>query len=174
MNTAAWLLPSYRNILASLETIIEKAQTERGADGKTPGSILDLRLSEDMLPLSNQIQFVCLQIEEVSSRCADHPIETIKQPSTLAEAVALISQVSLRLEAAIDIVKTRYDGSRVIELHLPGLPIIDFTLDEYLRSWAIPQVHFHLVTAYAILRHHGIGLGKADYVPHVFTFMRKP
>lgn len=172
MNTASWLLPSYQNILLSLRTTIEKAEAEISKAGSEPALMLDMRLSDDMLPLSNQIQFVCLQIEETLSRCINQPIEKTVLPVSINEALSLINRVSSRLANAINAAKDDYDGSRAVELHLPNLPIVDFTLDEYLRSWSIPQVHFHLVTAYAILRHHGIGLGKADYVPHVFAFMR--
>ena len=50
----------------------------------------------------------------------------------------------------------------------------DMTGSEYALNWVIPQFYFHLTTAYSILRHNGVPLGKADYVPHMLTYLRKP
>lgn len=44
--------------------------------------------------------------------------------------------------------------------------------DDYARDWALPQFYFHLVTAYALLRSQGVQLGKTDYVPHMFGYLR--
>lgn len=45
---------------------------------------------------------------------------------------------------------------------------------EYVRDWALPRFYFHLVTAYGILRHNGVEIGKADYVGHMFAYLRQP
>ena len=66
----------------------------------------------------------------------------------------------------------RVDETRMIELKLQTGMIFDLDLPEYVRSWSIPQFYFHLITAYAIMRKEGIDLGKADYVPHMFRFVR--
>ena len=50
--------------------------------------------------------------------------------------------------------------------------IFDLTLDQYTRDWAIAQFYFHVMAAYAILRNRGIDLGKADYVAHMFAYLR--
>ncbi len=49
----------------------------------------------------------------------------------------------------------------------------DMTGSEYAVNWATPQFYFHLVTAYNILRHNGVPLGKADYVQHMFAYLRQ-
>lgn len=57
-------------------------------------------------------------------------------------------------------------------LELPNGMIFDMTGEEYVRDWAVPQFYFHLNAAYAILRSHKIDLGKADYVQHMFAYLR--
>jgi hypothetical protein len=47
------------------------------------------------------------------------------------------------------------------------------TGNEYVVNWVTPQLYFHLVTAYSILRHNGVPLGKADYVQHMFAYLRQ-
>ena len=57
-------------------------------------------------------------------------------------------------------------------LELPNGMAFDMAAEEYVRDWALPQFYFHVVTAYAILRHHGVAIGKGDYVPHMFAYLR--
>ena len=57
---------------------------------------------------------------------------------------------------------------------LPMGMIFDLTAEQFARDWALPQFYFHVMTAYAILRAQGVELGKADYVAHMFAFLRPP
>jgi hypothetical protein len=50
--------------------------------------------------------------------------------------------------------------------------IFDMTGEQYVRDWALPQAAFHQMIAYAILRQAGVPLGKVDYVPHMFAYLR--
>lgn len=50
--------------------------------------------------------------------------------------------------------------------------VFDLTAEGYARDWALPQVYFHVMIAYAILRSRGMDLGKADYVAHMFAYLR--
>lgn len=59
-----------------------------------------------------------------------------------------------------------------ILIKLPGGITFDVTSERYARDWALPQFYFHVVTAYAILRNQGVEIGKADYVPHMFAYLR--
>ena len=55
---------------------------------------------------------------------------------------------------------------------LPNGMIFDLTAEQYARDWALPQFYFHLMIAYAILRNRKVELGKADYIPHMFAYLR--
>ena len=50
--------------------------------------------------------------------------------------------------------------------------VFDLTAEQYARDWTLGQFYFHLMTAYAILRSEGVELGKADYIPHMFPYIR--
>jgi len=50
--------------------------------------------------------------------------------------------------------------------------IFDLSVDQYARDWAMAQFYFHVMIAYAILRHRGVNLGKADFVAHMFAYLR--
>lgn len=50
--------------------------------------------------------------------------------------------------------------------------VFDLTAEQYARDWALPQFYFHVMIAYGILRAEGIDLGKADYIAHMFAYLR--
>ncbi len=50
----------------------------------------------------------------------------------------------------------------------------DLTREQFARDWALGQFYFHVMAAYAILRKEGVEIGKADYVPHMFAYLRDP
>ena len=94
-----------------------------------------------------------------------------ERPGTLAEARARIEQAL----AFLDGVEPRtLDGSgdSPIAMELPNGMAFDMTGTQYARDWAIPQFYFHASMAYAVLRNHGVELGKADLVPHMFAYLR--
>lgn len=64
------------------------------------------------------------------------------------------------------------DPAAPIAHALPIGMVFDLTAEQYVRDWALPQFYFHVVIAYAILRSDGIELGKADYVTHMFAYLR--
>lgn len=92
-------------------------------------------------------------------------------PGTLADARARLDQALAFLDGlSADALDAGAD--RAIALALPGGIAFDMTGAQYVRDWALPQFYFHVVTAYAILRSQGVGIGKADYVPHMFAYLR--
>ncbi|MEM7122510.1 MAG: DUF1993 domain-containing protein [Pseudomonadota bacterium] len=181
MSLTTLLVPTYRNLLQALSAWLDKAQQQvTAADAE---ALLSARLAPDMFPLSSQIRFACLQAREAAHRLRGEPLaEALDQlaregqnagdrPGTIAEAQSRIGEALESLDAlkpdALD------DGAqRPITLELPGGMIFDMTGDAYARDWALAQFYFHVVTAYAILRGQGIELGKADYVAHMFAYLR--
>lgn len=165
------ILPSFAQMLDALTGQLEKAKDAWEKDGKPVESLMAARLAPDMFPLSAQVQFACIQAEEVRARLFDEKIEAVEAPQSFDQAKQLIQQTIGRLRAA-SAGNRHTDETRAIELNLQAGMTFDLDLFEYVRSWSIPQFYFHLITAYAIMRHEGISLGKADYVPHMFRFLR--
>lgn len=170
-------------MLRSLAAWIEKAAEAERALGGEPESLLSLRLAPDMFPLAAQIRFACFQSQEAAFRLQGLPVPSKlddvasegrnagEHPGSLADAQSRITDALAMLDdlepEALD------DGGHLpVSLELPNGMIFDMTGEQYARDWSLPQFYFHLMTAYAILRHHGIDLGKADYVPHMFQYIR--
>lgn len=173
------LLPTYRHMLRALAAWLRKAQ-EQVDDAD---ALLSARLATDMFPLSTQIRFACLQAHEGGRRLRHEAFpsemdallaegrEGGEQPGTIAEALARIDEAlayvdSLPLTALDD------KAGDPMELALPMGLTFDFDGETYARDWALPQFYFHILTAYAILRNQGVEIGKADYVSHMFAYLR--
>ncbi len=94
-----------------------------------------------------------------------------ERPGTWAEARARVAEAASFLGA---VAPDEFDAldDRPIAHELPTGMIFDMTGEQYVRDWALPQAAFHQMIAYAILRHAGVPLGKVDYVPHMFGYLR--
>lgn len=180
MKLTSLVVPTFKQMLNTMSGWLDKAQ---GALGGEAERLLSVRLAPDMFPLSTQVRFACVQAWEAVCRLQgeDFPasINTLldegrnagEHPGIIADAQARISETVAMLDSlapdALD-----GDPERPIAHALPTGMIFDLTAEQYARDWTLPQFYFHLMTAYAILRSQGVDLGKADYVPHMFAYLR--
>lgn len=179
MSLTKLLVPTYVQMLQALSQWLEKAQTNRD----DPEALLSARLAEDMYPLSSQVRFSCLQAYEAVLRLTGEPFDEFwhqlaqegqnagEHPGSFAEAQARISETRSFL-LGLDPNALDAGAQKPISLELPDGMIFDMTGEQYARDWALPQFNFHLVMAYGILRNAGVALGKADYVQHIFAYLR--
>jgi uncharacterized protein len=88
----------------------------------------------------------------------------------MADAQARIAETIAMVEA---VHVPELNPATPIAHALPQGMVFDLTAEQYVRDWALPQFYFHVMTAYAILRSQSVELGKADYVAHMFSYMRR-
>ncbi|MFE1602425.1 DUF1993 domain-containing protein [Methylobacterium sp. ID0610] len=181
MSLTSLLVPSYTQMLRALSGWLDKAGKQRPA--AEAEALLSGRLAPDMYPLSSQVRFACFQAQEAVYRLRGEALPAAleqvaregrnagEEPGSIADAQARIREA---LSVLGDLGSDALDAGaeRSITLALPNGLVFDMTGAQYARDWALAQFYFHLITAYAILRHHGIELGKADYVPHMFAYLR--
>ena len=175
------LIPAYMQMLKGLSGWLDKAQKQVSKDEAE--ALLSKRLAPDMFPLSSQIIFACFQAQEATFRLRGKPVpDALNQlaqegqnagdkPGSLADAQLKITNALTFLDG-LESDSLDSGGQREISLELPTGMIFDMSGEQYLRDWAQAQFYFHLITAYTILRNQGIDLGKADYVPHMFAYLR--
>lgn len=181
MSLTALLIPTYKQMLQGLSAWLDKAQKQ--FPDTEAQALLSKRLAPDMFPLSSQVRFACFQAQEATFRLRGEPVpETVEQvaqegrnagehPGTIDDAQARITD-ALSLLDGIGPNALDAGADRTISIELPNGMIFDLTAEQYARDWALAQFYFHMVTAYAILRAEGLELGKADYVPHMFAYLR--
>ena len=183
MSLTTLLVASLSNQLAAVSAWLDKAEAFAGGRGESPDRLLSLRIAPDMFPLTTQLRFLAFQAQEPVFRLrgqavpdavlqvrqegrdgGEAPGSWAQARARLAEAQALIAGVAPgELDAA---------AARPLAHDLPNGMIFDMTGEDYVRDWALPQAAFHQLTAYALLRQAGVPLGKADYVPHMFAYLR--
>ena len=179
MTITELLVPTYKQMLQALSGWLRKAK-ETSADAD---ALMGARLAPDMFALTTQVRFACIQAHEGVYRLrgeARPPVidalhkegaEGGEQPGTVDAALARIDEALAVLDAlpadALDA-----GAKKPLGLELPVGLAFDFDGERYARDWALPQFYLHLNMAYAILRSQGVAIGKADYVPHMFAYLR--
>jgi uncharacterized protein len=173
------LVPTYVQMLGALSAWLAKAEAQM-PDGRAE-TLLVARLAPDMFPLATQIRFACVQAQEGMIRLLgqafppsievllDEGRNAADRPGSMADAQARIAETIAMIEAA-DV--PELDPATPIAHALPQGMVFDLTAEQYVRDWALPQFYFHVMTAYAILRSQAVELGKADYVAHMFSYLR--
>jgi uncharacterized protein len=181
MSLTTLLVPTYQQMLRALSGWLKKAQEQ--IPKVEAEALLSARLAPDMFPLSTQVRFACVQVQESIFRLKGEAFpqsiaELLEEgrnagnrPGTIAEAQARIDETIALLDSlASDALDA--NAPQPLAHELPNGMILDLSAEQYARDWAIAQFYFHLMTAYSILRSERIELGKADYVAHMFTYIR--
>ena len=183
MQLTALLVPSLSNQLHALSGWLDKAEKFAAERGESPDGLLALRLAPDMFPLTTQLRFLAFQAQEPFYRLRGEatPEDVLKvrqegrdggeRPGTWPEARARIADAAAFL-ATVGPDEFDPAAGKPIAHELPTGMIFDMTGEQYVRDWALPQVAFHQMISYAILRQAGVPLGKVDYVPHMFGYLR--
>ncbi|NBF10815.1 DUF1993 domain-containing protein [Pseudomonas sp. Fl4BN1] len=173
MSIYAMTVPCFAQMLRALNTLLCKGEERARELGFDPQNLLDARLAPDMYDLAAQVRFTCTQAREAVQRLSGLPVTALQAPASMAEAKALIEH-TLAFLAAADRQVIESSGQRAVAIALPNAITFDMSGEEYALNWATPQFYFHLVTAYNILRHNGVPLGKAEYAQHMFAYLRQP
>lgn len=157
-------VPVFKQMLGGLGDILAKAEAHAAAKKIDPAVFLQARLFPDMFALSQQVQVACDFAVGVSARLAGVEVPVFDgKESSFADLQARIAKVVAFIEG---LPASQFEGSAVREIVLrPGTPKEKRLLGQaYLSSYGLPQFFFHVSTAYAILRHHGVEIGKKDYM----------
>lgn len=155
-------VPVFIRGFENLQVILDKALAHAKAKNFDPSVLVQARLAPDMLALARQVQIA----SDVAKACAAR-LAGIENPS-FADVEQTIPELKERIKKTVDFLRSvqavQIDGSeertitfktRTSEYMFKGQP--------YLLQYAIPNFFFHVTTAYAILRHNGVDIGKADF-----------
>jgi hypothetical protein len=168
MSYATAALATYANMLGTLDNLVAKASAhEKGV------ALLQARLAEDMFPLHTQIRFTLDQVVTALKRLGNLELATDDcDITTFADANARIA-ATRALVANTDPATWPAAGD-LVEFTLPNGMTFAMQAHEYCRDWATPQVYFHLMAAYSILRAEGLAIGKVDYVGYMMKYLKQP
>ena len=151
--------PIFVRGLTNLSNLIDTAI----AAGLDEGELMQARLAPDMKPFADQVRMASFSGRSCVARLTGQAWpKTADAEATLAELKETIA-LSIAFIEGVNPVAFEGGETRRIELRFPGVEL-DFEGAGYLTSFAIPNFYFHVTTAYAILRHRGVALGKRDFL----------
>jgi uncharacterized protein len=156
-------IPVFIRMLGNFTEILKKAEAHADAKKIDHSVFINARLAPDMFPLSRQVQITTDSVKGCAARLAG-----IELPS-YADTETTFAELYERINKTIAFIKTvtsaQIDGTEEKQIKLTvGKRDLEFTGQVYLLNFVIPNFYFHLVAAYAILRHHGVDIGKMDYL----------
>ena len=159
-------VPCFVRTLGNLSAILDQAQGHVDAKKIDPVALTSYRLFPDMLPMTRQVQIACDAAKGLVARLSglENPVHEdtektlVELQARIAKTLAFVQSVTpAQLDGTEekDIVVKRGD----VETHYLGM--------QYLLGNALPNFYFHVTTAYNILRHNGVEIGKRDYLGQV-------
>ena len=155
--------PRFAAMLRNLSALIDKAEAHCAAKKIEPAALTTARLFPDMFPFTRQVQIACDTAKGAVARLAGAEIP--KHEDTEQTFAELKARIAKTLDFIESVKPERIDGSEEKEIvlqmrsgerRLKGMP--------YLLGSAYPNFYFHVTTAYNILRHNGVEIGKTDFL----------
>ena len=155
--------PRFANILRNLSAILDKAEAHCAAKKIEPVALTSYRLFPDMFPLTRQVQIACDTAKGATARLAG--VDIPKHEDTEQTFAELKARIAKTIDFVESLSAAKIDGSDEKEIVLQMRSgERRFKGMQYLLGHAYPNFYFHVTTAYNILRHNGVEVGKADFI----------
>jgi hypothetical protein len=156
-------IPGFVRMLGNLSEILDKAAQWAEAKKIDPAVLTGARLAPDMIPLRGQIQIATDMTKGAGARLAG------VEPPRYEDTEQTFEELKARLAKTIDFLNgldaAKFEGSEDRTITIKAGPReLTFSGRDYLFGFVMPNVYFHLTTAYAILRHNGLEIGKMDFL----------
>ena len=155
-------VPQFEKNLQNIERWIDKAVEHAKTKSFDANTLLTARLAPDMLPLVRQIQIVCDNAKMAPSRL------TGKEAPAHPDNEKTFDELRTRGRAVLEYIRgykpADFEGAEARLVTLPWMPNKVLTGNDYVVDFALANFFFHYTTAYPILRHNGVDLGKADFI----------
>ena len=160
---------SFVPMLESLLHVLAKG-AEHARSAKL--DLVSARLAPDMFTLAQQVQQACHAAKDGISRLTGKGGAAMESAETTFDGFQ--AQIGRTLDFARSTTAADFQGAeeRDCSIEIPGDLTIEMNGLQLLRAWSLPHFYFHVVTAYDILRHSGVQIGKKDYANHVGRFIR--
>ncbi len=156
-------IPVYTHMLKALKAILEKGQVFESEKNIHFTTLPNMRLAADMLPLSKQVQIACDNAKGCAARLAG--VDNPKWEDNEASLSDLVARVQKTIDYLATFKAEQFAGceDKAIEIKA-GPRELKFTGAQYQLYFAMPNIYFHITTAYNILRHAGVDIGKRDFL----------
>jgi hypothetical protein len=155
-------VPQLKKMLNNLDKWLDAAVAHAAKKSFEPSVLLVARLAPDQYALTRQIQACCDGAKFTAARLAGK--EAPKHPDTETTLDELRARIRSTLEFLDTITEADFADAKGRMIALPFMPGKVLTAADYLNEMALPNFYFHMTTAYAILRHNGVDVGKIAFI----------
>jgi hypothetical protein len=157
-------IPQFIKMLTNLSNILKKGEEFAKVKGIDEAVLVsECRLAPDMFPLSKQVQIACDQVKNGMARLAS--VELPKFEDNETTFTQLQERIAKTITFANSLKPEQVDGTETKEIKFSIREwSFEFVGEQYLLTWIMPNFYFHVTTAYDILRHNGVEIGKTDYL----------
>lgn len=156
-------IPHFIRMLGNLSAILDKVIAHAQSKNIEEFVFVNARLAPDMYPLSQQIQIATYMAKACAARLAGVDIPKYENNETNFDDFKAKIAKAITFLQGIDSEQIDNSYDQPITIKLNDKEVV-YTAQIYLLDVIIPHFYFHVTTACAILRHHGVGLGKKDYI----------
>jgi uncharacterized protein len=157
-------VPAFQQMLGSVSGLLAKAERHCADAGHDPAALIDAKLADDMLPLGYQLKSVTVHsvkaIEGV--RAGSFSPDMTSWPRDFAGLRAQLDATRQAIDALTPEEVNGFVGRDMAFVF--GELRMEFTAEDFLLSFTMPNFYFHATTAYAILRAQGVKVGKRDFM----------
>jgi uncharacterized protein len=157
-------VPVFKQMLGGLSEVLRKAEAHAEARKIAPEALLQARLFPDMFALARQVQVACDFAKSVSARLAGAEVPNFEDTETTFAQLQTRIGKTLAFIGALNPAAFDQASTREIVTQAGTPKEKKFTGDSYLLTYGLPHFFFHATTAYALLRHNGVEVGKKDYI----------
>lgn len=156
-------VPPLSHALKSLSKILTKAEAHAAAKKIDPAVLLQSRLYPDMFPLIRQVQIATDHARRGAARLSG------QEPAPVADTETSFAELRARIDSTLAILAAltpeSFAGAEDRTVSFKAGPIdLSFKGANLVSFWSLPNFYFHMTTAYAILRHNGVEIGKGDFM----------
>lgn len=157
-------VPVFQQMLTALGGVLARADAFAAERKIEPAALLQARLYPDMFPLARQVQIACDFAGSVSARLAGEEVPAYEDGD--AGFADLQQRIAATLAFIGGLDPARFEGAQDRELVLRAGTPKERRIggQAYLLAYGLPQFFFHVTTAYALLRHNGVEIGKRDFM----------
>lgn len=156
-------IPPLKKTLTNLAQLLKKGEAYAIAKEVDPALLVESRLYIDMYPLKRQVQIATDMSKGAAARLAGIDIPVYEDNETTFEALQARIEKTIAFLDSVTPQQFEQSESKQVTITIRKVDI-QFTGLDYLQKWVLPNVYFHVTTAYNIMRHQGVVLGKSDYL----------
>jgi hypothetical protein len=156
-------LPVFAKFLGNLRHLLTKAQADVQARGYDEQALVQYRLAPDMLPFKRQISIACDAAKLCAARISGLEAPVFENTEETLEE--LVNRIDKTLAWLQTVPPAALDGLEDKQITFPSSKTTrTMRGEDYVKNWALPNMFFHITTAYTILRHNGVVIGKNEFL----------